>query len=237
MNNVNEKLLAMLIDCDNASASAMPRVLEEANKFGKVGIRRAYGDWSEANLSHWSAVFVKMAIQPIQQFRDKNKNSTDIALVVDAMDLLHGEKIEGFCLYSGDSDYTRLVMRMREAGMLVVGFGRRGNTSARLIPAFDRYIYTENLLDRPQGDAGHSKTPSELKKLKGEFIEIFNTLSPDNASVSLSLFGKEVHKRNPAFDSRTYNQKSLSELIKVLKDTFNLQKNETGNPLLNMLKR
>jgi len=232
----NQPRLAMLIDCDNAQLSAMEKVIEEANKFGKITVKRAYGDWSKDNLQKWRPALERLMIEPRQQYRQSGKNSTDIALVVEAMDFLHSETLEGFCLYSGDSDYTRLVTRLREAGALVVGFGNEGQTADSLARAFDRYIYIENLSKTAKSDAAAQKpdktiNAAQRKRLAKLFNDIYASIAEeDNQRLLLSQFGEELRKRNPAFDPRTYNQANLSALIKAMGAPFKLEKSKTGDP-------
>jgi uncharacterized LabA/DUF88 family protein len=123
--NTNQKL-AVLIDADNAQASVIQELLEEVSRYGTATIKRAYGDWTTTNLKSWKEVLHTMAIQPIQQFAyTSGKNATDSALIIDAMDVLHADAVDGFCLVSSDSDFTRLATRIREAGLVVYGFGQR----------------------------------------------------------------------------------------------------------------
>ena len=124
--DVEQRKLAVLIDGDNAQASLLPQVLAELNKFGLVTIKRIYGDWTTTNMNSWKEPLHTHAIQPIQQFRyTVGKNATDSAMIIDAMDLLHSGHVDGFCIVSSDSDYTRLATRIREEGLFVVGVGEK----------------------------------------------------------------------------------------------------------------
>lgn len=137
--------LAVLIDADNASASVAKELLEEVAKYGTATVKRAYGDWTTQNLSGWKEHLHRHAIQPMQQFAyTKGKNSTDAAFIIDAMDLLYAGQLDGFCLVSSDSDFTRLATRLREAGKLVYGLGER-KTPEAFIAACDRFIFFEVL--------------------------------------------------------------------------------------------
>src|ERR1700754_4530931 len=142
--------LAVLIDADNATASYAPELLAEIAKYGTPTIKRAYGDWTTPQLGSWKEELLKHAIQPIQQFAyTRGKNSTDSALIIDAMDLLYAGHVEGFAIVSSDSDFTRLATRLREAGMIVYGLGRR-NTPAPFVAACDRFIYLDLLSRTPE---------------------------------------------------------------------------------------
>ena len=137
--------LAVLFDADNAQASAVGEILGEVARYGTATVKRAYGDWTTPNLNGWKDVLHVHAVQPIQQFRyTTGKNATDSALIIDAMDLLHGGKIDGVCLVSSDSDFTRLATRMREAGLAVYGFGEK-KTPKPFVAACDKFIFTEIL--------------------------------------------------------------------------------------------
>jgi len=137
--------LAVLIDADNAQASIIKELLTEVSTFGNASVKRAYGDWTTPNLKGWKETLHLTAIQPIQQFSyTTGKNSADSSLIIDAMDLLHSEKLDGFCLVSSDSDFTRLATRIRESGLPVYGFGER-KTPPAFVAACDKFVYTEIL--------------------------------------------------------------------------------------------
>ena len=143
VNNVNgceSRLLAMLIDGDNAQPSLIEHVLAEAAKYGVVTTRRIYGDWTEPQMSGWKDSLHSLAVQPVQQFRyTVGKNATDSALIIEAMDLLHSGSVGGFCIVSSDSDYTRLATRIRESGMFVMGVGR-SNTPKSFVNACEVFV-------------------------------------------------------------------------------------------------
>ena len=145
--------LAVLIDSDNTTASLTTELLEEIAKYGTPTIKRAYGDWTTQNLVGWKEDLLRHAIQPVQQFAyTRGKNSTDSALIIDAMDLLYAGNLEGFVIVSSDSDFTRLATRLRESGMTVYGLGRR-NTPEPFVAACDRFIYLDLLSQEPQEPA------------------------------------------------------------------------------------
>ncbi len=138
--------LAVLIDADNASAKLIEPLLKEIAKYGTAHVKRIYGDWTNTQLSGWKDKLNKFAIQPMQQFRySVGKNSTDSALIIDAMDLLYTQNFDGFCIVSSDSDFTRLASRIRESGLVVYGFGEKEKTPEAFISACDKFIYTEIL--------------------------------------------------------------------------------------------
>jgi uncharacterized LabA/DUF88 family protein len=140
--------VALLIDGDNAQPSLIGQILAEAGKYGLVTIRRIYGDWTTVNMSGWKNALHDSAIQPIQQFRYTiGKNATDSAMIIDAMDILHGHLVDGFCIVSSDSDYTRLATRIREMGFFVMGIGKRSTPKA-FVNGCNIFIYTENLVPR-----------------------------------------------------------------------------------------
>ena len=140
--------IALLIDGDNAQPSLINKILTEAGKYGSITIRRIYGDWTTANMKGWKDTLNNNAIQPIQQFRyTTGKNATDSAMIIDAMDILHSDQVDGFCLVSSDSDYTRLATRIREMGYFVVGIGKQITPKA-FVNACNLFIYTENLMPR-----------------------------------------------------------------------------------------
>jgi hypothetical protein len=144
--------VALLIDGDNAQPSLIGQILTEAGKYGLVTIRRIYGDWTTVNMSGWKNALHDSAIQPIQQFRYTiGKNATDSAMIIDAMDILHGHLVDGFCIVSSDSDYTRLATRIREMGFFVMGIGKRSTPKA-FVNGCNIFIYTENLVPRGRGE-------------------------------------------------------------------------------------
>src|SRR5512142_3265346 len=176
-NAIRTRRIAMLIDGDNAQPSLIGNMLAEASKYGLVIIRRIYGDWTTANMNGWKETLQTYAIQPIQQFRyTVGKNATDSAMIIDAMDILHSGVVDGFCLVSSDSDYTRLATRIRETGIFVMGIGEK-KTPKPFVNACDVFVYTENLVEvkkaSPQRQAPakrttKSKDGKEIKEEKEE---------------------------------------------------------------------
>ncbi len=206
----NTDKLAVLIDADNAQASLINDLLREVARYGTATIKRAYGDWTTPNLNSWREILNSLAIQPIQQFRYTiGKNATDSALIIDAMDLLHSGKVDGFCLVSSDSDFTRLATRVREAGLVVYGFGEK-KTPRPFVAACDKFIYTEIL--RVPG-----AKPTVIKELQEQLkpllIAAIAGAAREDGWAPLSGVGSLVTKSNPSFDPRNYGCEKLGELV------------------------
>lgn len=218
--NTNEEL-AVLIDADNAQASVIPELLAEVSRYGTATIKRAYGDWTTTNLKGWKEVLHTMAIQPIQQFSyTSGKNATDSALIIDAMDVLHTGSVDGFCLVSSDSDFTRLATRIREAGLVVYGFGER-KTPEPFVAACDKFIYTEILRTEKIAEKDAEKSPviavADVRKLQPMVIAAIDAIARDDGWAALGGVGSQISKMDPAFDARNYGFKKLSELVRALK--------------------
>lgn len=206
--------LAVLIDADNAQASVIFELLAEVARYGTATVKRAYGDWTTTNLVGWKEVLHVHAIQPIQQFRyTTGKNATDSALIIDAMDLLHGGKVDGFCLVSSDSDFTRLATRIREAGFSVYGFGEQ-KTPKPFVAACDKFIYTE-ILRKPSLDS--LVPPPVQTALKPLLSEAVSTAAQDDGWALLAVVGALILKSDPSFDPRNFGFKKLGELVKAQK--------------------
>ena len=205
--------LAVLIDSDNTTASLTTELLEEIAKYGTPTVKRAYGDWTTPQLSGWKEELLRHAIQPMQQFAyTRGKNSTDSALIIDAMDLLYAGNVEGFVIVSSDSDFTRLATRLREAGMTVYGIGRR-NTPTAFVAACDRFIYLDLLGDEHQGSAAKpAPMRPDLKRLLSTAI---SSTSKDDGWSSLGEVGSFLVKNNAAFDARDYGHGKLGELVRA----------------------
>lgn len=207
----NDKL-AVLIDADNAQASIIAELLEEISKFGIASIKRAYGDWTTTNLKGWKEHLHGHAIQPMQQFSyTTGKNSTDSSLIIDAMDILHENHLDGFCIVSSDSDFTRLATRIREAGLVVYGFGEE-KTPESFTSACDKFIFTENL--RKTDDV--KKTKFDEVKLKSIIMKAVSATSSEDDWASLSQVVSYINKNNPSFDPRTYGYSKYGRLIRSL---------------------
>ena len=222
-----ERHLAMLIDGDNAQHKLIKEMLEEVSRYGTVTTRRAYGDWVQPNMANWRDAMLAHAIQPIQQWRYTNsKNATDSALIIDAMDILYSGSVQGFCIVSSDSDYTRLCMRIRESGFFVMGMGRK-QTPEAFINACDVFVHVENL-SKPTKNPQPAKTPIQSKpkpnaKLLELFRRAFDIAESDNGWVHLGMLGQALHRLDPSFDSRTHGYKNLSLLVKSMPSYINVR--------------
>ena len=212
MSSTSTDNLAVLVDADNAQASVIAELLAEVARYGTATVKRAYGDWTTPNLSGWKDVLHIHAIQPIQQFRyTTGKNATDSALIIDAMDLLHGGKVDGFCLVSSDSDFTRLATRVREAGLSVYGFGEQ-KTPKPFVAACDKFIFTE-ILRKPAPGAS-TEVPSQAP-LESLLISAIAAAAQDDGWALLAVVGSLVLKADPSFDARNFGFRKLGELVKA----------------------
>lgn len=203
--------LAVLIDADNAQVSENSEILGEVASYGTATVRRAYGDWTTQSLASWKNVFHVHAIQPIQQFAyTKGKNATDSALIIDAMDLLHGGKVNGFCLVSSDSDFTRLATRIREAGLADYGFGE-AKTPQPFMAACDKFIYTEILGESAKKSIPKKVTNTRLQEL---LVSAISSAALEDGWASLSAVGSLINKNDPSFDARNFGYKKLGDLVR-----------------------
>jgi uncharacterized LabA/DUF88 family protein len=209
--------LAVLIDSDNTTASLTTELLEEIAKYGTPTVKRAYGDWTTQHLVAWKEELLRHAIQPVQQFAyTRGKNSTDSALIIDAMDLLYAGNLEGFVIVSSDSDFTRLATRLRESGMTVYGLGRR-STPASFVAACDRFIYLDLLRQEPPEPARPSddEEPTPLPNLKRILSTAISSTSKDDGWSNLGEVGSYLIKSHAAFDPRDYGHTKLGELVRA----------------------
>jgi len=214
MSNPNNDKLAVLIDADNAQASIIHELLAEVSRYGIASVKRAYGDWTTTNLKGWKEVLHRMAIQPVQQFSyTAGKNSTDSSLIIDAMDLLHSGHLDGFCLVSSDSDFTRLATRIREAGLVVYGFGQR-KTPQPFVAACDKFIYTEILRPQQAPVVQGEPAPEPLEPLEPMIRTALTATARDNGWAALSAVGSMLLKNSPSFDPRNYGCQKLGELVR-----------------------
>jgi uncharacterized LabA/DUF88 family protein len=210
---------AVLIDADNTSPQIASGLFEEVAKFGEASVRRIYGDFSAGQLKSWAEILQKHAIDPYQQFAyTKGKNASDIALVIDAMDLLHSGRFDGFCLVSSDSDFTRLASRLREQGADVFGFGTE-KTPESFRQACRRFIYTENLLP-PQPVASGAATAPKPKSLQSPSAAIpilekaISQIDSEDGWVMLGPVGQHISNLFSDFDVRSYGHSKLSDLVR-----------------------
>jgi hypothetical protein len=235
--DVKAPRLAVLIDAENASARIAEALFTEIATLGEASARRIYGDFASPQISGWTKVLARFAIQPQQNFANtKGKNSGDIALVIDAMDLLHSGRFEGFCLVSSDADFTRLASRIREEGIDVYGFGEQ-KTPESFRQACTRFIYTENLLGPlgPDPDArptnkrpapSTKRKPSEASRL---IASVIADMDEDGEGwVSVGALGDRLRHAYPDFDQRTYGHTKLSDLIRAT-GRFDVQTGSGGS--------
>ncbi len=213
-------MLAVLIDADNTQASIVEGLLAEIAKYGTANVKRIYGDWTTPNLRGWKEVLLQHAIQPMQQFRyTTGKNATDSAMIIDAMDLLYSERLDGFCIVSSDSDFTRLASRLREAGLTVYGFGEQ-KTPTPFVGACDKFIFTE-ILNKDDDDSAPAKKRASAHELKGnaKLVSLLRTAVDNSADEDgwghLGIVGQNVNNQAPEFDPRNYGYKKLGELIRA----------------------
>ncbi|MEM8754306.1 MAG: NYN domain-containing protein [Pseudomonadota bacterium] len=207
--------LAVLIDADNASPQIADELFAEIAKIGEASVRRIYGDFSSNRMKSWLKEMPEHAILPQMNLANTTgKNASDIALVIDAMDLLHTNRFEGFCLVSSDSDFTRLAARIREQGVAVFGFGEK-KTPKSFVQACQRFIYTENLSMPEEGAAAaggkRGAPPSKAAPLLRRAVD---SLEDEEGWVALGLVGQKLSAMSPDFDPRTYGSAKLSDLVR-----------------------
>lgn len=226
--------LAVLIDGDNIPSAYVKEMMEEIAKYGNPTIKRIYGDWTNPKLSKWKNVLLENAIIPIQQYGyTKGKNATDSAMIIDAMDILYSEKVNGFCLVSSDSDFTRLATRLREAGMQVFGIGEK-KTPDPFIVACDKFIYIEILKKQSEENESEltevaSSDKSAVDKITTKVIQLISStisdLTDDDGWAFLGDVGNLLQKKQPNFDSRNYGFQKLTPLIKSIQK-FEIEQRE-----------
>lgn len=221
----NDNRLAVLIDADNVSDKYIKYILDEVSNDGTATYKRIYGDWTKPAFAAWKSVLLDNSITPIQQYGyTTGKNATDSAMIIDAMDILYSGNVDGFCIVSSDSDFTRLAARLRESGMYVVGMGEQ-KTPTAFIAACNKFKYLEVLAqaaepERPaadkkaQGNPAPAKTP--LKTIKRAILTIMDEISDEDEWVSISEIGNLLNKRYPDFDVRNYGHRKLTPFLKSL---------------------
>lgn len=227
--------IALLIDCDNVSHNAIEGVLEELAKYGTVNIRHAHGDWKSPHLTGWVEKLHPNAIKPMQQFAyTTGKNATDAAMIIDAMDLLYSGNVDTFALMTSDSDFTPLVMRILESGRQVYGFGER-KTPAPFVQSCSQFIYTENLLAKPE-DNGASDPPKKSRnELRGDtgLVRLLRTaveqVSDDDGWAHLGRVGQYITNNN-SFSPVNYGFSKLGELLRA-SELFDIQMRNNGTTM------
>ena len=240
-----DKRFALLIDGENVSAKYIKGILEELSNEGVITYKRIYGDWTSANMQGWKDVLLENSVTPIQQYSyTTGKNATDSAMIIDAMDILYAGNVEGFCLASSDSDFTRLASRLREAGKIVVGMGER-KTPSPFIAACNKFKYLE-VLQNPEPEAsecserkevmendsaagGQNTARTSLREIRRAVRTIIDDSSEDDDQwVPLSIVGDTLIKRFPEFDVRNYCHRKLTTFVKAL-DAFEVR--EVPSPI------
>jgi len=231
--------LAVLIDADNIPRKSIKSIMEEIAIYGTPTIKRIYGDFTKPELSGWKNELLENAITPIQQFGyTTGKNSTDSAMIIDAMDILHDGKVDGFCIVSSDSDFTKLALRLRESGVKVLGFGER-KTPSPFIVACDKFIYIEVIAatkkehaEEPQSSNDVKKKPAE-KGLPKNIIKLLadsiSDIGDEDGWAFLGELGNLIIKKQPDFDPRNFGFRSLTPLVKSI-DDFEIDARETNSP-------
>ncbi len=230
MQELNEQRIAILIDSDNVSHKNIGGILSEIAKYGTPTIKRIYGDWTTQQASGWKSVLLEHALTPIQQYAyTTGKNSTDSAMIIDAMDLLYGGNVERFCIVSSDSDFTRLVIRLREAGRYVIGIGERKTPNAFIV-ACDKFIYMDiiDLVETKGIDPKHGVDHKAQNKLVQLIRNAINDLADDNGYVYMGDLGNHLMKKQPDFDPRSYGYYQLTPLLKAL-NKFDIDERKTPN--------
>ncbi len=258
MPNYKELRLAVLIDADNVPYSNVKGMMEEIAKYGTPTTKRIYADWTRPNAAGWKGVLLEHAITPVQQYSyTTGKNSSDSALIIDAMDLLYTEKVDGFCIVSSDSDFTRLAIRLRESGMKVIGIGEK-KTPNSLIAACDRFIFLEvlegaipkNKIQKPTptvASSGNSRRKSKIvpveiavevpvekeivSRIDAQTIELIEStieaIGDDDGWAFLGDVGNLIVKKKPEFDPRNYGFAKLTPLLKSLKDIVEIDERDS----------
>jgi uncharacterized LabA/DUF88 family protein len=228
--------LAVLIDGDNIPSTHVKEMMEEIAKYGNPTIKRIYADWTKPILSRWKNILLENAITPIQQYNyTAGKNATDSAMIIDAMDILYSEKVNGFCLVSSDSDFTKLATRLREAGMKVFGIGEK-KTPEPFIVACDKFIYIEilrNKSDEPETDISREKIAkrNEVEKVTPAVIKLISStisdLADEDGWAFLGDVGNLLQKKQPNFDPRNYGFQKLTPLINSV-NKFEIAETQKG---------
>ena len=240
MNTNNENKLAVLFDADNVPYSHVKQMLDEITKYGNPTIKRIYGDWTKPSISGWKSVLLENAIIPVQQYSyTTGKNATDSAMIIDAMDILHLGQVDGFCIVSSDSDFTRLATRLREAGKYVIGIGEK-KTPKPFIVSCDKFIYIEILGNNETPNVHESKKTKEVSKptkakdiIGNDIINLLNQsiddLADDSGWAFLADVGNLILKKKPDFDPRNYGFSKLTPLIESCKTHFTIDKRNSGD--------
>jgi uncharacterized LabA/DUF88 family protein len=222
--DVSQAKLAVLIDADNTQPGIIEGLLDEVSKYGVASVKRIYGDWTSTNLRSWKERLLEYAIQPIQQFAyTAGKNATDSAMIIDAMDLLYTQKLDGFCIVSSDSDFTRLAARLRESGRIVYGFGEK-KTPRAFVSVCDKFIYTEILRENQEEsedeDSKQAAKPKKEFKVDRKLLKLLRETVDDLAEESgwayLGGVGHKINNRMADFDPRNYGFNKLGDMFRAI---------------------
>jgi uncharacterized LabA/DUF88 family protein len=245
---ISQAKLAVLIDADNTRPAIVEGLLDEVAKYGVASVKRIYGDWTSNNLRSWKDHLLEYAIQPIQQFSyTTGKNATDSAMIIDAMDLLYSEKLDGFCIVSSDSDFTRLAARLRESGRMVYGFGEK-KTPRAFVSVCDKFIYTEILRNNQEEPDDEDARPAaqsrkEFKvdrKLLKLLKDTVDDLADESGWAYLGGVGQKISLRSSEFDPRNYGFRKLADLFRAtpqFETEERPQENGTGRQVYIKVKR
>lgn len=236
-----DRKIAVLIDADNVSEKYIKYILDEISNHGTPTYKRIYGDWTKPQLAPWKNVLLNYSISPIQQYSyTTGKNSTDAALIIDAMDILYSHNVDGFCIVSSDSDFTKLAARLREAGMFVLGMGEK-KTPTPFISACEKFKYLEVLasmsskpVESTPGKAAHKQEESKvgmisIEKLVEAIKTIITEISDEDGWAFLGELGSTLNRRYPDFDSRNYGYTKLTPFVSSL-NCFEIRSIKTSNP-------
>jgi uncharacterized LabA/DUF88 family protein len=242
---MEDKRIAVLIDADNVSSKYISNIMNEVSNHGTPTYKRIYGDWTSVKMTSWKDVLLKHSLIPMQQYSyTTGKNATDSALIIDAMDILYSGRVDGFCIVSSDSDFTKLASRLREAGMAVIGMGEK-KTPGPFIAACDMFKYLEVLASTDGKGAEEEAAPNEKSvvdaakkappnnKERAKLIRTIRTIvteiSDEDGWAFLGELGSILNRRLPDFDSRNYGAMKLTPLIESL-GSFDIESRKTSNP-------
>ncbi len=232
-----EPRLAVLIDADNAPRTALSQIMAECVKYGTPTVKRIYGDWTMDNMGSWKPLLLENALIPIQQYSyTTGKNSTDSAMIIDAMDILYSNQVDGFVLVTSDSDFTRLALRLREAGLKVYGIGER-KTPTPFIVACDKFIYVEVIRGAEaktgEKDAPHPRFSSTRRPIPKTIVDLIaatiQDVSDEDGWAFMGELGNILPRKQPDFDPRNYGFEKLTTLVKSI-DRFEIDARPTSAP-------
>ena len=237
-----DKKIAVLIDADNVSDKYIKYIIDEISNHGIPTYKRIYGDWTKPQLASWKNVLLSYSITPIQQYNyTSGKNSTDAALIIDAMDILYSNNVDGFCIVSSDSDFTKLAARLREAGMYVIGMGEK-KTPTPFISACEKFKYLEvlasmaakpvevkNVKEEPRLEEQHKVAQTMIEAIKTIITEV----SDEDGWTFLGKLGDTLNKRYPDFDTRNYGFSKLTPFLSSL-NLFEIRSTKTSNPSISL---